>query len=231
MTVGQDGRGKQVAVREQRGMAWRNAQIERREDYAYEDEQGEHRNFRLVLEVLETAVLTLLLFMTIRLTVQNFNVDGPSMQPTLHTNELILVNRAEYLLHAPRRGDVIVFVAPPEPSTDYVKRIIGIPGDTVQIGTDGAVYVNGTHIREPYVTYPGNPCWDSAGDPNAYPKTWTLKANQYFVLGDNRGDSSDSRCWGLLPKNNIIGKAALVYWPSSDVHLIPDAAADFATVK
>jgi signal peptidase I len=216
-------------MREQRGMAWRNAQIER-EDYAYEDEQGEHRNFRLVLEVLETAVLTLLLFMTIRLTVQNFNVDGPSMQPTLHTNELILVNRAEYLLHAPRRGDIIVFIAPPEPSTDYVKRIIGIPGDTVQVGTDGAVYVNGTRIREPYVAYPGNPCWDSVGAPNEYPKTWTLKPSQYFVLGDNRGDSSDSRCWGLLPRNNIIGKAALVYWPASNLHLLQNWSNAFSAV-
>jgi signal peptidase I len=229
MSVRPAGRDRDEAVRE-RGMAWRNAQIER-EDYAYEDEQGEHRNFRLVLEVLETAVLTLLLFMTIRLTVQNFNVDGPSMQPTLHTSELILVNRAEYLLHDPRRGDIVVFNAPPEPSTDYVKRIIGIPGDTVQIGTDGAVYVNGTRIREPYVTYPGNPCWDSVGHPDEYPKTWKLQPRQYFVLGDNRGDSSDSRCWGVVKRDLILGKAALVYWPSQDVHLIPDASASFASVK
>jgi signal peptidase I len=211
-------------------MAWQSAQAER-EDYAYEDEQGEHRKFRLMLEVLETAVLTLLLFMAVRLTVQNFNVDGPSMQPTLHTNELILVNRAEYILHAPRRGDVIVFAAPPEPSIDYVKRIIGLPGDTVVIGADGAVSVNGAHIDEPYVKYPGNPCWDSVSNPTEYPKTWTLRANQYFVLGDNRGDSSDSRCWGILPRSNIVGKAALVYWPFVDVHLLPDASSVFAAVK
>ncbi len=99
------------------------------------------------------------------------------------------------------------------------------------IGADGAVSVDGVHIDEPYVAYPGNPCWDSVSNPTEYPKTWTLRANQYFVLGANRGDSSDSRCWGILPRSNIVGKAALVYWPFADVHLLPDATSVFAAVK
>jgi signal peptidase I len=201
-------------------MAWESAQVER-EDYAYEDEQGEHRNFRLLLEVLETAVLTLLLFMVVRLTVQNFKVEGPSMMPTLQNSEYILVDKAEYYLRAPQRGDVIVFVAPPNPSTDYVKRVIGLPGDTVRVDANGQVYVNDVRITEPYVNDLTNPY---------EPNTWKLGPNQYFVLGDNRGDSSDSRAWGPVPRANIIGKAALVYWPFDDLHLLSDWSNVFSTV-
>ncbi len=201
-------------------MAWESAQVER-EDYAYEDEQGEHRNFRLLLEVLETAVLTLLLFMVVRLTVQNFKVEGPSMMPTLQNSEYILVDKAEYYLRAPQRGDVIVFVAPPNPSTDYVKRVIGLPGDTVRVDANGQVFVNDVRITEPYVNDLTNPY---------EPNTWKLGPNQYFVLGDNRGDSSDSRAWGPVPRANIIGKAALVYWPFDDLHLLADWSNVFSTV-
>jgi signal peptidase I len=214
-------RATSAAESEAEGMAWESAQAERREDYAYEDEQGEHRNFRLLLEVLETAVLTLLLFMAVRLTVQNFKVDGPSMRPTLQNSEYILVDKAEYYLHAPRRGDVIVFIAPPNPSTDYVKRVIGTPGDTVRVSADGIVYVNGVQINEPYVADHDNPY---------EPNTWKLGPNQYFVLGDNRGDSSDSRAWGLVPRSDIIGKAMLVYWPFSEVHLLADWSGAFSAV-
>lgn len=205
-------RSEQSGESEADRMAWERAQ-EQAEDYAYEDEQGEHRNFRLLLEVLETAVLTLLLFMVVRLTVQNFKVDGPSMMPTLQNSEYILVDKAEYYLHAPRRGDVIVFIAPPSPTTDYVKRIIGVPGDNIRVTQDGVVYVNGARINEPYVNDLDNPYGQV---------TYHLKANQYFVLGDNRGDSSDSRAWGPVPRNYIIGKAALVYWPASEMHLLQD---------
>lgn len=212
---------RQSAESEADRMAWERAQTQA-EEYAYEDEQGEHRNFRLMLEVLETAVLTLLLFMVVRLTVQNFKVDGPSMMPTLQNSEYILVDKAEYYLHAPRRGDVIVFIAPPSTATDYVKRIIGVPGDNIRVGQDGVVYVNGTRINEPYVNDLDNPYGQV---------TYTLKANQYFVLGDNRGDSSDSRAWGPVPRNYIIGKAALVYWPVADLHLLHDWSGVFSIVR
>jgi signal peptidase I len=202
-------------------MAWQSAQ-EEREDYAYEDEQGEHRNFRLLLEVLETAVLTLLLFMVVRLAVQNFQVQGPSMMPTLQNSEYILVDKAVYYLHAPQRGDIIVFVAPPDPSTDYVKRVIGVPGDTVRVAPNGVVSVDGVALNEPYVADLDNPY---------PPNTWKLSANQYFVMGDNRGDSSDSRAWGPVPRQNIIGKASMVYWPYSDIHVLPNWANVFASVR
>lgn len=192
------------------------------EDYAYEDEQGEHRNFRLLLEVMETAVLTLLLFMVVRLTVQNFRVEGPSMMPTLQNSQYILVDKAIYYLHPPQRGDIIVFIAPPNTSQDYIKRVIGVPGDTVRVDATGNVTVDGVRLDEPYVADLDNPYG---------PHTWTLGPNQYFVLGDNRGDSSDSRAWGPVPRGNIIGKAAMVYWPAPDLHFIQSWGNVFAGVR
>src|SRR5437660_3213110 len=100
------------------------------------------KRYRLVREVIETVVLTILMFLVIRMAVQNFNVEGMSMEPNLHDKELILVDKWSYLFHAPARGDVIVFVAPPNPSQDYVKRIIGIPGDVITI-RDTTVIVDG----------------------------------------------------------------------------------------
>lgn len=178
------------------------------EDYAYEDEQGEHWGARLLREVLEVAVLTLLLFVVVRLFVQNYRVDGPSMQPTLHTNEYILVDKAEYFVHPPQRGDVVVFIAPVAGHEAFVKRIIGIPGDTVTVLPDGTVTVDGVPLDEPYV---------ADHDPEVV-GTWKLTANQYFMMGDNRGDSTDSRYFGPVDRSAIIGKAALVYWPLSDLH-------------
>ena len=100
------------------------------------------KRFRLVREVIETIVLTVLMFLVIRFAVQNFNVEGTSMEPRLHNGELILVDKWTYLFHPPQRGDVIVFVAPPQPSQDFVKRIIGVPGDRITIHNT-IVIVNG----------------------------------------------------------------------------------------
>jgi signal peptidase I len=188
----------------------RSGPASRGEEYAFEDEQGEHWGARLLREVLEVAVLTLLLFVAVRMFVQNYRVDGPSMQPTLYTSEYILVDKAEYFLHSPQRGDIIVFQAPPNPSEAYVKRVIGVPGDTVTVSADGTVTVDSTVITEPYVADNDNPYRTS--------QTWDLGPDQYFVLGDNRGNSSDSRAWGPVPRKNIIGKADLVYWPLNNLH-------------
>ena len=158
--------------------------------------------------MLEVAVLTLLLFVAVRLFIQNYRVDGPSMQPTLHTNEYILVDKAEYYVHPPQRGDVVVFMAPITPPEAFVKRVIGIPGDTVQVSPDGTVTVDGVPLSEPYVA---DHIPEQVG-------TWKLASDQYFVMGDNRGDSTDSRFFGPIARKSIIGKAALVYWPLSDLH-------------
>lgn len=166
------------------------------------------KRYRLVREIIETVVLTLLMFFMMRFAIQNFNVDGTSMEPNLHNTELILVDKWSYLFHPFTRGDVIVFAAPPHPDVDYVKRIIGIPGDTITIrGT--TVIVDGVTLDEPYVA-PQN-----QGNPFAAKNitNWVVPPNDYFVLGDNREVSSDSRDWGYVPAKNIVGRAALVYWP------------------
>ncbi len=166
------------------------------------------KRHRLVREVIETVVLTLLMFLVIRFAVQNFNVDGPSMEPTLHNGELILVDKWTYLFRPPDRGDVIVFVAPPNPSEDYVKRIIGIPGDRITIN-DTKVIVDGVLLNETYVS--------PADQGNIFNykniNNMLVPQGMYFVLGDDRLRSSDSRDWGFVPRANIIGRAALIYWP------------------
>ena len=166
------------------------------------------KRYRLVREIIETIVLTLLMFLIIRFAIQNFNVDGTSMEPNLHDKELILVDKWTYMFRAPERGDVIVFIAPPHPDMDYVKRVIGLPGDIITI-RNTTVIVDGVTLTEPYVA-PQN-----QGNMFAYKNITNLVVppNDYFVLGDNRAVSSDSRDWGFVPKANIIGRAAFVYWP------------------
>lgn len=200
----------------------RESVAERRGDYAYEDEQGEQRGVRLLREVLEVGVITLLLFILVRAVVQNYRVDGPSMRPTLQNHQYILVDKVQYFFGSPKRGDVIVFKFPKNTSEDFVKRVIGVPGDTIHVDANGQVTVDGDPINEPYVNDLTNPY---------QPNTWTLGTNDYFVLGDNRGDSSDSREWGLVPRSDIIGRAELVYWPLANVHVLADWSSVFAAVK
>ncbi|GAC1378587.1 MAG: hypothetical protein NVS4B7_05330 [Ktedonobacteraceae bacterium] len=185
------------------------------------------KRYRLVREVIETVVLTILMFLVIRMAVQNFNIEGQSMEPSLHDKELILVDKWSYLFHEPARGDVIVFVAPPEPSQDYIKRIVALPGDTITI-RDTTVIVDGVTLNENYVD-PGH-----QGNPYAYKtiSNMLVPPDKFFVLGDNRGGSSDSRNWGFVPRGNIIGRAALVYWPlgQSNDGLLPNVSAVFDNV-
>jgi len=185
------------------------------------------KRYRLVREVIETIVLTILMFLIIRFAVQNFNIEGTSMEPNLHNQELILVDKWTYLFRPPSRGDVIVFKAPPQPSQDYIKRVIGLPGDTITI-QDTTVIVDGVTLKETYI------------DPNNQGNMYNFKyihnmvvpPNDYFVLGDNRKGSSDSRDWGFVPKQNIIGRAALVYWPLQQDNdgFLPNVSSVFASI-
>lgn len=181
----------------------------------------------LVREIVETAILALLIFLVIRFAVQNFNIDGTSMEPNLHNSELVLVDKWTYLFHQPARGDVVVFKAPPDPSEDYVKRVIGVPGDRVTvIGTK--VTVNGITLNETYIDPHNQGIPSGARTVNGV----TVPSNMYFVLGDNRAVSSDSRIWGFVPKANIIGRAALVYWPlgMSNNGFLPGVSSVFASI-
>ena len=185
------------------------------------------KRFRLVREVIETIVLTVLMFLVIRFAVQNFNVEGTSMEPRLHNGELILVDKWTYLFHPPQRGDVIVFVAPPIPSQDFVKRIIGIPGDKITINNT-TVTVDGVTLNETYVAPidQGNPYY------NGTPQTYIVPPNSYFVLGDDRARSDESTAWGYVPRKNIIGRAALVYWPLGQDNngFLPNYSSVFASI-
>jgi signal peptidase I len=160
-------------------------------------------------EIIETVGLTLVIFLIIHFTVQNFLVDGPSMQPGLHTGEYVLVNKLAYTFHGPERGDVIVFELPQDTSENLIKRVIGLPGDKLVL-TQNTVTVDGVTLKEPYISAPEN-------DQN---QTLTVPPNNYFVLGDNRPVSDDSRDWGFVPKDDIIGKAVIVYWPLHDIESI-----------
>ncbi len=157
---------------------------------------------RTILDVLETILLSVILFVGINTVSSRIRVESISMQPTLYAGNFVLVNKLAYRLGTPGRGDIIVFRYPPDPTqVPYIKRVIGLPGDHVHIA-DGQVYINGQLLIEPYLTVRTN----RGGD-------WTVPANSLFVMGDNRNNSSDSRSWGFVPLQNVIGKAELVYWP------------------
>jgi signal peptidase I len=173
----------------------------------------------LVREIIETLALTLVIFVVIHFAVQNYMVDGPSMQPSLINNQYVLVNKLAYLFHAPERGDVIVFHWPVDTNKDLIKRVIGVPGDVIVIDSK-TVRVNGVLLKEPYIMAPVNPAGNK----------WVVPPNEYFVMGDNRLVSDDSRDWGFVPKSYIVGKAVFVYWPINSWHFINTYASVYSTV-
>jgi signal peptidase I len=141
---------------------------------------------------------------------QNYVVEGQSMLNTLFPGERVIVSRISYIIGRPARGDVIVLQYPLDPKRDFVKRIIGLPGETVAI-VNGQVFINGRPLPpETYVVYPSHT--DMA--------PLQLGPDEYFVMGDNRAGSSDSRVWGPLPARRIIGKAWLIYYPFDKFGLV-----------
>lgn len=178
------------------------------------------RVYHWLVDLAETLVIAGAIFVVIyAFLVRPFQVNGTSMDPTFKNGEFVFTNLISQRLGKLDRGDVIVFKAPPEPEKDYIKRIIGLPGDTVRI-QDGNVYLNGKILTEDYL--PKGLITESHGfaqegqDIQVSPKS-------YFVMGDNRPESSDSRDWGLLPYKMIVGKSALVYWPIQDIRFVEHA--------
>jgi signal peptidase I len=176
----------------------------------------------MVREVIETVVLTLLIFLVIRFIIQSYHVEGASMQPGLHTDEYVLVNKVSYLFQAPGRGDVIVFHYPRDTTQDFIKRIVGLPGDTIKIDNTH-VWVDGVLLNEPYISRPVNL--------NPVGTFWKVPPGDYFVLGDNRPVSDDSRYWGFVPKDLIVGKAMLVYWPTSNWQILNTYPSVYVKIK
>ena len=181
---------------------------------------------RFLRELLETLVLAILIFVGVQTTLQSFQIQYESMKPSLLPNQRLVVNKALYfsfswgkgskyipflhkegdvvfLFHPPRRGDIIVFEPPLPSASDYIKRIIGLPGERVEI-RDGKVYVDNQPLSEPYI----------AAAPNYAMPPEVVPPGYFFVLGDNRNNSSDSHTWGFVPLKNIVGKAWVSFWPT-----------------
>ncbi len=174
----------------------------------------------MVREVLETMLLIVSIYCLVNLTTARYVVEGASMAPNFQTDQFIIVSRLAYLLGAPVRGDVIVFHNPQDPSHDFIKRVIALPGEAVRI-VNGKIYINGMPIDEPYVA--------ELCKPQTCDGSWTLNADQFFVLGDNRNHSHDSHSFGPLDRSLIIGKAWIRYWPPSDWSVIPHY--DYGSVR
>ena len=155
----------------------------------------------LLREVIETVLLTVLIYVAVNFATGRFRIEGSSMEPSMHPNQYVLVDKLSYMLGDPKRGDVIVFNYPQATERDFIKRVIGLPGETIRV-QGGVVYVNDVPLEEPYIAAPPS-----------YENTWTLGPDEYFVLGDNRNSSSDSHAWGPLARHYFIGRAILVYWP------------------
>jgi signal peptidase I len=173
---------------------------------------------RFILDMAETLLLAAVLYIFIQSLTARIKVESTSMLPTLRTNDYVVVNKLAYKLGGPKRGDVIVFKYPPDPTQiPYIKRVIGLPGDRIHIA-EGKVYINEVQLTEPYLKVTTN----QGGD-------WTVPEDSLFVMGDNRNGSSDSRAWGMVPLGNVIGKAEVIYWPPthwSQLHFPSAVAAE-----
>lgn len=163
---------------------------------------------RFFLETLQTILLALVLYFMIDAVVARVRVENISMQPTLQAGEFILVNKLAYRLGDAQRGDIIVFHYPKDPSEDFIKRVIGIPGDSVVI-QDGVVKVNNQSLTEDYIAAPPG-----------YAGQWQVPENSLFVLGDNRNQSLDSHSWGFVPDDYVVGRALIIYWPINKMRVL-----------
>lgn len=170
-------------------------------------------------EIVETLVLTLVIFLVIQnFVAQPYRVQQQSMERTLEPDQYVLVDKLSPRFDDYKRGDIVVFDPPPqwaqgEPGTPFIKRIIGVGGDTIEI-KDSRVYVNGVPLEEPYI-FDGQPT--TATDQ----ARWIVPAGEYFVMGDHRENSADSRIFGPIPRTAVIGRAWLRYWPINTFGVLP----------
>lgn len=162
------------------------------------------------LDILQVIVFAVSIFLFIYLLVmQPHKIKGSSMEPDFHDAEYLLTDKVTYRFGEPKRGDVVVFKAPPDFKDEFIKRIIGIPGDKVKV-QNGKVFVNGQEVNEPYLT-PGQ--YTTSGTFATEGTELTVPSKNYFVLGDNRDHSYDGRAFGFIDRSKINGRAWLVYWP------------------
>jgi signal peptidase I len=186
-------------------------ELEQTPSSVVESEPQPSMTWMMLRELIETIVLSLVIFLLIRQVVQNYRIESHSMQPNFYEGEFILVNKLAYRLGSPERGDVLVFHNPNNVEEDYIKRIIGLPGDTVEIH-EGVVFINGQALVEEY------PINEIPRSQNYGPVM--IEPDHLFVMGDNRPQSQDSRVFGQLSEELIVGKAWVRVWPFNKFGII-----------
>ena len=163
----------------------------------------------MIRELLETVISAgIIAFVIITFIGQVTVVRGASMEPTLHDNERLIANKISYRFESPERGEIIIFRPPLEIKRNYIKRIIGVPGDKIEI-TNGEIFLNDEKLQESYVK--------NVSHENMSPTI--VPDSSFFVLGDNRPNSSDSRYWGFVPRKNVVGRAWLIFWPLNKIRI------------
>jgi len=169
----------------------------------YKDDQAKSRTGSTLREMVETILLTLLIYVLIRtFLIENYRVVGHSMVPTLEDRQFLVVNKLDYRLRQPRRGDIVVFFDPRDGDRKLIKRIVGLSGEVVEI-RNGQVFVDGRTLDEPYIQNRARYSESATQVPEGH----------FYVLGDNRSNSSDSHNWGTLSEEKIVGRAWFSYWP------------------
>lgn len=162
----------------------------------------------LFRDVVETALLIAIAFLVVNSLIGRFRIEQVSMEPNLHEGEYVIVDKLSYLFRAPERGDIVVLRRPGQP--DLIKRVIGLPHETIEVH-GGQVHINGQPLTEPYLPQPINQ--DTPPQP--------VQAGRYFVMGDNRNNSQDSRSFGTIPLEDIVGRAWIIYWPPPNWQVLP----------
>jgi signal peptidase I len=195
---------------------------------------GLPRGYRVTIDWLLTILGAILIVLAVKQWLVNpYRIPSGSMEPTLACarpaagceatfSDRVIACRICYDFESPKRGDIVVFKTPPAAAQDcgeggdYVKRLIGLPGDTVHEDDSGFIWVNGKKLKEPYIQQ-----WrreqDATQNPSHLNRTWNVPPGQYFFLGDNRGQSCDSRTWGTVPRSDLIGKVIATYWPPNRI--------------
>jgi len=171
-------------------------------------EEGPSRQLRrsgfkaALLDVLETLLLTIVIYAVLSTFIGRFKVLSVSMEPTLYEGQYLLISKQTHKIWPLKRGDIVVFQFPRNPTKNYIKRLIGLPGENVELRS-GQLYINGELMPEPWLVK----------SMRSYSGQWQLGEGEYFVMGDNRNNSSDSRAWGAVSSQHIIGRALFCYWP------------------
>lgn len=166
----------------------------------------------ILREIVETIALFALVFTVARVAIGNYSILGQSMEPTYHQEQRLLVDKVTPRLFGLNRGDIVIVHSPVQ-DIELIKRLIGKPGDTIEL-RDNRVLVNGEPLNEPYLPP------DANSGPTRDATQWTLGENEYFIMGDNRSFSQDSRVFGPVKVENIIGRGLLLYWPFSDLMVV-----------